>query len=70
MTGISTVSAGDDYVLILKTNGQVWGCGWNGLGNLGNGNNSGQTYPVQAQTGNSLVQTIIANGAHSMVLYK
>ena len=32
---VTQVDFGTDYILILKKDGTVWGCGWNSRGNLG-----------------------------------
>ena len=40
---IQSIAAGFDHSLALKRDGTVWGTGWNGDGQLGDGTNTGRT---------------------------
>lgn len=45
-----SVTGGDAYSLALRSDGTIWGWGYNGYGNLGTGNNTQQTKPTQEIT--------------------
>ncbi len=49
-TGVANASAGPYTTLFVKTDGTLWGCGWNG-GSLGNGSYSSASTPIQISTG-------------------
>ena len=52
LTGVSNVSAGGEFNLMLKTDGTIWGCGYNYWGQLGTGAFSGNvptSTPVQTK---------------------
>ena len=60
-----TVVAGDAFVLALKADGTVWSWGANGQGQLGNGNQTQQTSPVQV-SGLTDVVAIAAGQQHAL----
>ena len=47
---IKSVYCGSLYTLILKNDGTLWGCGWNGHGQLGLGNTTDRTTFTQITT--------------------
>ena len=53
MDGVATVSGGNAYTMIVKTDGSVWACGANEVGQLGNGGKHNSV-----DTGSRPVQTI------------
>ena len=50
-TGVRTVAAGAYHSLFIKTDGTLWALGFNGSGQLGNGDTTTQAAPVQIATG-------------------
>jgi alpha-tubulin suppressor-like RCC1 family protein len=69
MTGVRSVSAGQEHTMIVKTDGTLWATGSNYYGQFGNGEAGGayeyNPTPVQAMTG---VQAVSAGQAHTMIL--
>jgi alpha-tubulin suppressor-like RCC1 family protein len=47
LTGIIAIAGGAYHSLALKSNGEVWAWGYNGSGELGNGNNTNSNVPVK-----------------------
>ena len=62
MSGVKTIAAGENYSLFLKTDGTVWGTGFNGDGQLGDGTRNNRLAPVQLM---SDVKAIAAGSASS-----
>ncbi|MBI5912998.1 hypothetical protein HY839_00990 [Candidatus Azambacteria bacterium] len=66
------ISAGGSHSLALKSDGTVWGWGWNGFGQLGNGTTISQSIPVQSKkydgTHINNIVAISAGLAHSLAL--
>jgi alpha-tubulin suppressor-like RCC1 family protein len=67
LTGITQVSAGDNFSLALKSDGTVWAWGRNANGQLGDGTNTDRTLPVQV-SGLSNITDIEAGAWHAMAL--
>ena len=69
LTGVTclTVMNSGATVFVLKSDGTVWGWGWNQDGNLVNGNTTNQATPVQIN-GLSNVTTISAGDSSCMAL--
>jgi alpha-tubulin suppressor-like RCC1 family protein/chitodextrinase len=67
LTGMIAVAAGSDHNLALKSDGTVWGWGFNSTGQLGNSSTSTPATPVKA-TGLSGVQEITAGYNHSAAI--
>ncbi|MBF0371652.1 MAG: S-layer homology domain-containing protein, partial [Magnetococcales bacterium] len=63
----SSVSAGYDHSVALKSDGTVWAWGGNKYGQLGDGTNTDQTSPVQI-TSLTDVTAVAAGGYYSMAL--
>ncbi len=61
------VSVGGQYTLSLKSDGTVWGWGYNGSGQLGDGTNTNRSTPVQV-TNLSGVVAVSAGNHHSLAL--
>jgi RHS repeat-associated protein len=72
LTSVSAVAAGHDHSVALKSDGTVWGWGYNRYGQLGNGSNTDSSVPVQVITGNHSFLTgvtkIAAGNYHSLAL--
>lgn len=69
LSNIVAIAAGDGYCLALDGSGNVWSWGSNTYGNLGNGNTSQETTPVEvtALWGYDIV-AIAAGSGHSIAL--
>lgn len=64
---VKAVAAGASHTLALKTDGTVWGWGYNGLGQLGDGTNTNRVTPVKIPS-LANVTAIAAGGSHSLAL--
>ena len=62
---VKDVAAGCAHSLILKTDGTLWACGWNGDGQLGDGTKTERITPVQVM---SDVQNMATGGYLSLIL--
>ncbi len=47
MTGVAQVATGETHTMIVKTNGTLWGTGYNEYGQLGDGSTTDKLNPVQ-----------------------
>ncbi len=47
MTDVAQISAGNEHTMIVKTNGTLWGTGYNGYGQLGDGKTADKLNPEQ-----------------------
>ncbi|MHB9117571.1 MAG: RCC1 domain-containing protein [Burkholderiales bacterium] len=68
-SSIQKLSAGSEFALALKSDGTVWSWGANARGQLGNGNTTAQTVPVQVliPSGTAIVD-IAACDLHALAL--
>ena len=62
------VSIGGDHMLLLKSDGTVWGWGNNGSGQLGTGNTTASPTPVQVSGLTGVVDVVARQGGLSMAL--
>lgn len=62
-----TFSAGYQHSLLLKIDGTVWACGYNGYGQLGDGTTTDRVPPVQVP-GMTDVKSIAAGNGYSLFL--
>ena len=67
LTGVTTVAAGYDHTVALKSDGTVWTWGDNDHGQLGNGTTTKKTTPAQV-TGLTGVTAIAAGYYHTVVM--
>jgi Alpha-tubulin suppressor and related RCC1 domain-containing proteins len=67
MVGVQSMSAGWMHSLILKTDGTLWTCGWNGKGQLGIGTADNYVYPTPVQIMTD-VQSTAAGGISSLII--
>jgi alpha-tubulin suppressor-like RCC1 family protein len=67
LTGVTQVAAGGLHSLALRSDGTVWAWGYNFVGQLGNGTQTGSGTPVQV-TGLTGVTQVAAGGLHSLAL--
>jgi RHS repeat-associated protein len=65
LTGVVAIAGGWEHILALKSDGTVWGWGYNGDGELGNGATRDKFTPVRAGTLTNVV-SIAATDRHSM----
>jgi len=64
--GVSAIAAGDNFTCVLTSTSRVWCWGYNGHGELGNGNNT--TSLVATNVGLSGVAAIVAGASHVCAL--
>ena len=62
-TTVTNIAAGKNSTLFIKSDGSLWGMGYNAVGNLGDGTSSDTNRPVQIISNN--VVAIAAAGNHS-----
>lgn len=67
LTGITAIAGGAYHSLALKKDGTVWAWGYNGSGELGNGNNTNTLVPVQV-SGLTGVTAIACGNSFSIVI--
>ena len=65
---VTAIAAGLSFVLVLKSDGTVWGWGDDFQGQLGNGDNTDSPTPVAAQGLTAKVVSIAAGKAHSLAI--
>jgi alpha-tubulin suppressor-like RCC1 family protein len=68
LTGVTTVAAGQDHSLALKSDGTIWAWGWNPRGVLGDGTEIDRNTPVQVVNLNGA--KAIAGGVYHTVALK
>src|SRR5579862_2590939 len=66
-TGAVKAAGGSDHSLVLRSDGTVWGFGYNGYGQLGDGTTTERTSPVQS-IGLTGMTAIAAGQYHSLAL--
>lgn len=67
LTNWKTMSCGGYHTLAIKTDGTLWGWGYNGQANLGLGDTTNRSSPVQIGTGSSW-QSISATNTRSFAI--
>lgn len=67
LTDIVAIAGGAYHSLAIRNDGTVWGWGYNGSGELGNGNNTNSTVPVQV-SGLTDVKAIACGNSFSLAL--
>jgi alpha-tubulin suppressor-like RCC1 family protein len=60
-------TGGSSFMLAIKTDGTLWGCGYNGTGNLGNGTSSDYSSPIQIGSLSNWKQ-VSAGGTNSVAV--
>lgn len=68
-SGVASASAGNEFSLVVKTDGSLWGFGKNDNGQLGNGTKDTKYAPIQIMSPGSVV-AVSAGGWHSLILKK
>jgi hypothetical protein len=66
LTNVKAIAAGYNQTHVVKTDGTVWGCGYNQYGALGNGTGISTNLPVQASI--TSVTAIAAGHSHTLAL--
>ena len=67
LTGVTAVMGGEEHNLALKSDGTVWAWGMNLVNQLGNGNSTSSSTPLQV-SGLSSVVSIGSRGYHSLAV--
>ena len=65
---IKSVYCGANYTFILKNDDTLWGCGYNGYGNLGLGDTTNRYTFTQVTTNADDVKSVYCNGSHTFIL--
>ncbi len=65
--GIVEVAGGADHAIALKVNGDVWGWGYNGDGEIGNGTNTNSLTPLQTSV-LTAARSIASGGSHNLAI--
>lgn len=69
LNGVAAVACGDSFCLAVKTTGTVWGWGYNGFGQLGDGTTTNPTSKKAVQTLTlANVGTVAAGSNHSLAV--
>jgi alpha-tubulin suppressor-like RCC1 family protein len=63
--GVTKISSGAGFSLILKSDSSLWACGENNSGQLGVGDTVNRNVPVKVMSG---VENMSAGGSHSLIL--
>jgi alpha-tubulin suppressor-like RCC1 family protein len=67
LTGVIAIAGGAYHSLALRNDGTVWSWGYNGSGELGNGNNTNSTIPVQV-SGLTGITAVACGNSFSLAL--
>ena len=65
---VKSVHCGEDYTIILKNDGTLWGCGHNEFGQLGLGNTNNRNTFTQITTNANDIKEIYCGGYHTFIL--
>ena len=65
--GVTAITAGSEHSLFVKSDGSLWGMGWNTEGELGDGTSNGNTNKPEQIVSNGVV-AIAAGCWHSLFL--
>lgn len=68
MTNWSTIGAGYYHTVAIRSNGTLWGWGYNGHGQLGDGTTTDRTSPTQEWTGSTDWSAIAGGTEHTVAL--
>ncbi|AEC02726.1 fimbrillin family protein [Parasphaerochaeta coccoides] len=70
MTDVAAVSAGWSHTMILKNDGTLWATGRNKVGQLGVGDNTNRSTPVQVSSMGSDVAAVSTGESYTMIVKK
>src|SRR5574344_1825932 len=56
------------HSLILKIDGTLWGCGYNGYGNLGSGDNTDRNTFTEITTNTDDIKSVYCGSDHTLIL--
>ena len=65
---IKSVYCGEYFTSILKNDGTLWGCGYNGYGNLGLGDTTNRTTFTQVTTNADNIKSVHRGDYHTIIL--
>ena len=63
LTGVTEIATGDNHTVVLKEDGTVWAVGYNGGGQLGQGNTTNRNY-IQQVKYQDTTTNVITDGIH------
>jgi alpha-tubulin suppressor-like RCC1 family protein len=67
LTGIASISGGDNFRFAVKGDGTLWGWGDNSSGQLGDGTTNSQSNPIQVSDN---IQYVSAGNGHTLIVKK
>jgi alpha-tubulin suppressor-like RCC1 family protein len=67
-TNWKQVSCGDRIIATIKTDGTLWTCGYNGLGNLGDGTTVNRSSPVTTAGGGTNWKQVAGGGGYTAAI--
>ena len=65
---IKSVCCGTSHTFILKNDGTLWGCGYNGYGNLGLGDTNNRTTFTEVTTNADNIKSVCCGMSHTFIL--
>ena len=65
---VKSVYCGCYYTIILKNDGTLWGCGYNGYGQLGLGDTNNRNTFTQITTNTDNIKEVYCGGYHTLIL--
>jgi alpha-tubulin suppressor-like RCC1 family protein len=68
ITNVKCFAGGENYCLVLKNDGTLWGCGANSAGQLGDGSSTSQPYLIQVASNVQSVASPQQGIGHSLII--
>ena len=65
---VKSVYCGANHTIMLKNDGTLWGCGYNGSGNLGLGNTIDRNIFTEITTNTNDIKLVYCGGVHTIIL--
>ena len=67
MTGVAVIEAGNNFTMVIKSNGTVWAWGNNAYGQLGNGTRTNSLLPIQIEGLSDIISIAAQNTQNAAV---